>query len=224
MEMVFDRLSPVSFAQSGLTMKKAILNGMEIVLSYENTDIEMQRMKKLGICDVSAFSRVGIKGAKAVDWLESQRFTVPEAPNTWRKDHAGGLVLRLGRSEFLLEGFHQGQRAINANDAPENLYEVARYDASFILSGVHFHSAFSEICALDLSESAFAADAVLMTSVAGVSVTLIRQLLNGELVYRLWCDGSYGNYMWSTLTEIAGEFGGGAVGLDVHFKQMITSS
>ena len=31
--------------------------------------------------------------------------------------------------------------------------------------------------------------------------------------YRIWCDGTYGAYLWDTLLEIAIELGGGAVGL-----------
>jgi sarcosine oxidase subunit gamma len=52
--------------------------------------------------------------------------------------------------------------------------------------------------------------------VAGISATVIRQILNDEPVYRIWCDGTYGPYMWEVLTEIATELGGGAVGLSKY--------
>ena len=32
--------------------------------------------------------------------------------------------------------------------------------------------------------------------------------------YRVWCDGTYGAWLWKTLVEIARELGGGPVGLD----------
>lgn len=220
MAMLFDQLSPVNFAQLGVAAKRATLNGMEIVLSYVGADIETQRMKTLGICDVSAFSRVGIKGIKAAEWLISKGFKVPTAINTWTTDSPNGLILRLGKNEFLIESIRPTLIQVDEVFRLEGLYEVARYDAAFILSGVQLQKALSEICALDLSDRTFGADAVMMTSVAGVSVTMIRQTLNGEEVYRLWCDGSYGNYMWSTLTEIAADSGGGVVGLDSHFYKV----
>jgi len=52
-----------------------------------------------------------------------------------------------------------------------------------------------------------------MTQVAGISATVIHQTFNGEPVYRIWCDGTYGAYLWGVLIEIATELGGGAVGL-----------
>jgi sarcosine oxidase subunit gamma len=60
-----------------------------------------------------------------------------------------------------------------------------------------------------------------MTQVAGISATVLRQTLNGEAIYRLWCDGTYGPYMWDTVLEIAEELGGGAVGLSAHFKDVL---
>ena len=55
-----------------------------------------------------------------------------------------------------------------------------------------------------------------MTQVAGISATLLRQTLDDEQVYRLWCDGTYGPYMWDMLLKLAGELGGGAVGLSSY--------
>ena len=71
---------------------------------------------------------------------------------------------------------------------------------------------------LDLRDSAWPSHGVVMTQVAGISATLIRESLAGEQVYRIWCDGTYGSYLWEVLTEIAQELGGGAVGLICRFQ------
>ena len=58
-----------------------------------------------------------------------------------------------------------------------------------------------------------------LTSMVGVSVTIIKQPLQSghpageELCYRIWCDGTYGAYLWETLLEIATDLGGGPIGL-----------
>jgi sarcosine oxidase subunit gamma len=93
------------------------------------------------------------------------------------------------------------------------VYKVPRADASFILSGSEVLNLFSELCELDLSEKSLSAKDVVMTQVAGVSATILRQIINGKQVYRVWCDGTYGAYMWDVLLNVALDLGGGAVGL-----------
>jgi len=134
-------------------------------------------------------------------------------------------VLRLGLNEFLVEDQLNGKacEALHAANQPKayGIYKVQRNDTALILSGSRVQALFSEVCALDLRDQALAPDAVVMTQMAGISVTLLRQQLNGETVYRLWCDGTYGPYIWDTLLEIAEELGGGAVGVSCHFKEML---
>ena len=48
----------------------------------------------------------------------------------------------------------------------------------------------------------------------GIAVTVIdASSAHAAPCYRIWCDGTYGAYLWDTLLEIAIELGGGAVGL-----------
>jgi sarcosine oxidase subunit gamma len=49
---------------------------------------------------------------------------------------------------------------------------------------------------------------------AGVGVTVLSKK-NGKFPsYRIWCDGTYGVYLWETLAEIATELGGGCIGVN----------
>ena len=159
-----------------------------------------------------------------MQYLQDKQIAVPARANSWlmHTENAGehsSLVLRLGGSEFLIEDQWDGISAQNllAETARlTNVFPVARADAAFIISGSAALNLWSELCAIDLRDGALLAGDVVMTQVAGISAVLLRQTLNGEPVYRLWCDGTYGADMWQTLLKIAEELGGGAVGLSSY--------
>jgi sarcosine oxidase subunit gamma len=44
-----------------------------------------------------------------------------------------------------------------------------------------------------------------MTQVAGISATILLQTFDAKPVYRIWCDGTYGEFMSDVLQEIASE-------------------
>ena len=46
---------------------------------------------------------------------------------------------------------------------------------------------------------------VVLTSMAGVGVTILSKKNCKHPSYRIWCDGIYGVYLWETLAEIATE-------------------
>lgn len=218
------RQGPLAHAQQRLSPKTTVLNGMEAALEFAGAEKEHKRKTNLGVCDLSSFNRFGVKGLNALQWLKDHKVEIPAQPNTWVK-HGDTLVLRLGNSEFLLEDQLGGRlcEALHAAVQPKayGLYKVQRNDTALLLSGSMVQALFSEICSIDLRPQAFAANGLAMTQMAGISVTVLRQQHNGEEVYRVWCDGTYGPYFWDTLLEIAEEFGGGAVGLSSHFKEML---
>lgn len=213
------QISPVAHAQPRLSAKWGVVDGMEIATEFADAATEQARKKILGVTDVSCFQRYGVKGPQASQWLADHELAIPSRPNSWLICKRKSLVLRLGAGEFLIEDLFGGYACEDlAADAQRvaGVYPVPRADAAFILSGSEVLKLFSELCALDLRDQALAADAVVMTQVAGVSATLLRQTLDDEQVYRLWCDGTYGPYMWDMLLKLAGELGGGAVGLSSY--------
>lgn len=216
------KISPVAHAQIKTTAKWAVVNNMEIAVEFASNETEQARKKVLGITDVSCFERYGIKGPQASKWLADHELAIPSTPNAWTlvsnpSRNQKDLVLRLGPSEFLVED-QSGSASNKLTDITrvEGLYPVARADAAFILSGTEVLNLLSELCSLDLRDASLLANDVVMTQVAGISAIVMRQNLNGEQVYRLWCDGTYGSYMWEMLLEIAVELGGGAVGLSSY--------
>ncbi|MGB4811388.1 MAG: sarcosine oxidase subunit gamma [Methylophilaceae bacterium] len=210
------QVSPVAHAQPRSSAKWEIVNGMETAVEFANASVEEARKKILGVADVSCLARYGVKGSNATKWLLEHEIAIPTNPNAWTLCEQKTLVLRLGSTEFLIEdqlGGSACQRLTNDSARVENVYKVPRADAAFIVSGSEALNLLTELCSLDLREKSLTAKDLVMTQVAGISAIVIRQTLNGEPVYRIWCDGTYGPYMWEVLLEIANELGGGPVGM-----------
>lgn len=162
------------------------------------------------ITDVSNLARYGVKGAQAAAWLAKHGVKIPDAPNTWMLS-GQTLVMRLGSSEFLIEDQTDGEtckKLLADTTRVPNVYKVPRADAAYLLAGSDVLNLLSELCALDLRENSLLENDVVMTQVAGISATILRQTLNGESVYRVWCDGTYAAFMSHTLAEIVVELGG----------------
>ena len=170
-------------------------------------------MQALNIKDVSALSRYGVKGPQAAKWLAVHGVSIPAAANTWILSEQA-MVMRLGASEFLIED-QEGGATCAKLDADvvraSGVYKVPRADAAYSLAGSQVLNLLSELCPLDLTETALAENEVMMTQVAGISAIVLRLTINSETVYRLWCDGTYGEYMLHTLTEISHELNSGAM-------------
>ena len=170
-------------------------------------------MQALNIKNVSALSRYGIKGPQASKWLTDHGIRLPTVANTWTlSEHA--IVMRLGASEFLIEDQEGGTTSAKLEAdvvRASGVYKVPRADAAYLLAGSQVLNLLSELCPLDLRETALAENEVIMTQVAGISAIVLRQTINSETVYRLWCDGTYGEYMLHTLTEISHELNSGAM-------------
>jgi hypothetical protein len=47
-----------------------------------------------------------------------------------------------------------------------------------------------------------------MTLMIGVAVLVVPQAHEAARRYRIWCDPSFGQYLWSALEHIVGEAGG----------------
>ena len=84
-----------------------------------------------------------------------------------------------------------------------------------VLEPVSAHSRLDELlrqsCSVNFRALDLAARPVVLTSMVGVGVTAIPELCAGRPTLRIWCDGTYGHYLWETLLDIAGDLGGGAV-------------
>jgi sarcosine oxidase subunit gamma len=172
---------------------------------------QAQAAARLGIADLSPAPRWGGKGPGMADWLQQAGVPIPVAPNTWLALHGGGLVARLGQTEFLVEGESALIDSLNARPRSHGVYPVLREDAEFVLGGAALDELLRQTCGVNFRPLLAdpASRALVLTSMVGVGVTVVP--LPGSAACRVWCDGTFGAYLWDTLREIVAELGGGAV-------------
>jgi sarcosine oxidase subunit gamma len=151
--------------------------------------------------DQSRTPRAGVKGPGAAEWLAGLGLPVPDAPNRWLPVD-GGLVARLGLTEFLVEGPLSAQLA-----APpaHGVYPVLRQDTVLALSGVRLDDLLLETCSVDFGALDFSTRPVVLTTMVGVAVTVIPYEETGIPCCRIWCDSTYGEWFAETLAGVAAE-------------------
>ena len=64
-----------------------------------------------------------------------------------------------------------------------------------------------QTCSVNFQGLSLAENPVILTLMVGVSVTIIPIATDR---YRIWCDGTFGAYLWETLVTIAQELGRGS--------------
>ena len=169
----------------------------------------------LGIADLSFLTRFGVKGAGAATWLESHDIEVPDRANTWSFLPDGAMIARLGLTEFLIEDSLHSSFALRLAEAcqtvPAQVYPVLRQDAAIVLCGTAIQDLLRQTCSVNFQGLSLVENPVILTLMVGVSVTIIPIATDR---YRIWCDGTFGAYLWETLVTIAQELGGGVVGAD----------
>jgi len=94
--MTTPRTSPLAHALATLHPEWVTVFGMPLAASLHGDASD--RSATLGVCDLSALARVGVKGPGAAEWLAARGVPVPNEPKTWRPIDGGGLVARLART------------------------------------------------------------------------------------------------------------------------------
>jgi len=208
------RLSPVHPCLAALDPKWVINAGMATALRFDENDLVRKAI--LGVADFSCLLRCGLKGPNSRAWLLSKGLPIPEI-NCWLPLPQGGLIARLGVSEFMLEDAQGNSSTTTLWQEllllPDGVYPVLRQDAALVLCGDRLPNLLGQTCNLNFKLFDLPRRQLALTSMVGVSVLIIPNEKNGQPYYRVWFDATYGNYMWQTLVDIAKEEGGGAVGL-----------
>jgi sarcosine oxidase gamma subunit len=206
------RSSPVPIL-SRAVVRKAVMHGMSVPIELE-ADARRSELPVM-ITDASCLPRVGVKGPNAEAWLTSQGLQLP-ASNHWRH-HDQLRIARLGRNEFLLEAAsHRSQVAqLQAALAPAaGLYPVLRQDAVIWLAGPAAASVLRQLATFDFTRLPAEDDSVLLTQLGGISAALLWQPAPADRCYSIYCDASYGSYLWTTLLALVAAEGGAAVSFD----------
>ncbi len=151
--------------------------------------------------DRSLAPRFGCKGRGAADWLAAAGLPLPARPNSWLALEGGGLIARLGVTEYLVEGAPALIDHLRARPRALGVYPVLREDAAFRLSGPAVADVLRQSCNVNFAALPLAEAPVVLTSMVGVGVTAIP--LESELL--IWCDYTWGAYLVETLLDIAAE-------------------
>jgi len=219
------RRSPLHHVLVEASPRHSELHGMPAVTELPADEASLPVM----LADASCLPRMGVKGPRAEAWLRGedmvigQGMNVPGGVNTWTRTADGVLIARLGRSEFFLEDALGGTvvercRAILAPGP--GLYPVLRQDAALVLAGPRLNDLLVQVCSVDFKSQRTHDPVVTMTSMIGVSVLALWDHAAAVPMLRIWCDGTFGPYLWETLLGIAREEGGGAVGLRKLFPDV----
>ncbi len=210
------RTSPVHTQLAALQPQWAERLGMQVASSVGADDAA--RVEAVALADLSYRRKIGLKGPMAEQWLRSHGVAPAEGVNAWAPLPAGGLVARLGRSEFFLEDAADGdtvdrvERELAIGGA--GVYPVIRQDAGFALAGRLVNELLVQTCNINFAAIGAQDRPAVMTQMIGVSVLTIRTNRTPIPCYRLWCDPTFAPYVWETLCAIATELGGGAIGSD----------
>jgi sarcosine oxidase, subunit gamma len=162
--------------------------------------------------------RFGVKGPRAAEVLAESGVAVPARANSWSALEVGGgtaggtddVIARLGNTEFFIEssGEFPGLAALETRLAAgePGAYPVLREDFAIVLGGAAAPDVLAQVCNIDFAAVDLAAQPIVMTSMIGVGVLVMPRVADGHLyrgmVYRIWCDPSFGSYLESELGAI----------------------
>ena len=178
-------------------------------------DDEGARLSAVALADFSHLPKCGLKGPDAMQWLRDHGIEPPAQANCWLPLASGGVVARLGRSEFFIEDGTGGSVVSDIRTALGNgasgVYPVIRQDAGIALTGSRVNDLLLQTCNVNFAALETDARVAVMTQMIGVSVLAIRVADEPLPRYRIWCDPTFAPYFWETLDEIAMELGGGVM-------------
>jgi sarcosine oxidase subunit gamma len=202
----------------------AQVNGMPMAANIGDPARQAKLLETLALCDVTALARLGVKGPGVEAFLQANGISPPPAIYDHRPLAGGGLLIRLGAAEFFLEEGISGNivgKLANIQTPTERFcHRLNRQDAGLILTGHEAFEVLAQTCGYNFRSPECD---VVASRVAGVSCLLYQEKHEGRPLFRIWCDGSYGAYLWETLLGIVRELGGDCVGLACLFALPATA-
>jgi sarcosine oxidase subunit gamma len=194
---------------------------MTVPLCFTTPEDELTQLAELSLADLSALPRFGCKGRGAEGWMAARGLPVPSSIYGWERLEDGGLLVRVDSREFMVENDLGGGCAetliVELGSGADGVYPVQRQDAAFVLVGRRAGEVLAQTCSVNFAETG---SDFLKARVALTSCSVKRDDLGGVPAYRLWCEPSYGEYLFAALLEITTELGGGPVGWECVEKAM----
>lgn len=211
------RRSPIHQSLEAAGAEWRLAGGMPCAVRFRAAEAEREAIRTLGLCDMSALAKLGVKGRGAEGWLRDQGIDAPGEVYLSRRLAAGGLIVRLAADEFLLEG---GLGDASVATLAERLdahggtvLRVERQETTLLLIGSRAIDVLAQTCGINFREAT--AERLVLTRVAGVNCGVLPERVGDVPAYRLWVDCSYAVYLWTTLVEICQSLDGCVVGAAV---------
>lgn len=216
------RLSPLHERLAALDPQWSRLHGMPVALHVRSGETGQDLLPPLALCDLSALPRLEIRGQESATWLAARGIVVPEPIFATRRDpDTGILVARTGTHNVFLEEVPGGgtveRLREQLTDRSPRRFPVDRQDAALCLCGAQALEALRQSCGFDFDQPG---PQLVMTRIAGVSATILREDAEDLPAFRIWTDPSYGPYLWDAMLDIVRVLGGDAIGLAALFPRV----
>ena len=165
----------------------------------------------LRLNDLTLARREGVRGVGAREWLLSQGYTLPDAPNQIVASGESGFVMSLSHREFWLlrpdSDAPAGRPASEAVEAGIWPLYCQHSHAWLQLAGEPRAEIMAKLCGVDLSEATFPLGSVAQTQAARVSViTAAHQSHDGQSAFSIFADQSLACYLWEAIEDAMGEW------------------
>lgn len=209
------RVSPLTAAVSALQPVWGEVHGMRMPLRFGEG--EEEQFGPLALADMSCMPKLTLKGPMAGTWLSERRTAGGPGGRVVPFMPVGrfGCIARTGTHEFFLEADdRQAWFSLLSRDlrqSPAGVYRQERQDAEILLAGEKSRAVMARTCA-----HSFHGDppGIILTRVAGISCAVLFVPSGSAPLYRVWCEPSYGVYLWEELLAIVRELGGAPVGIE----------
>lgn len=195
-----------------------LVQGMRTACNYKSLAEENDQARRLAICDLSPLPRFVVKGPQAAGWLKQQAYPVPDGLFETTSLPGEGLIARTGGTEFFVEHGPDQAGLDHFQATGPGVYRVWRQDASMMLLGEQVIEVFAQTCGVNVRAEPLGK--MFFSGVVGVSCSAVKRSFNGHSGVQLWCDTSYGHYLWSTLYGVVRDLNGSAVGLGTLFPNL----
>lgn len=183
---------------------------------------EAKAALSLGLCDVSALVKLGIKGPLAKSWLQECGVDVPVTVFETRPQPDRGLIAQVHLDEFVIESGIRDDCIKNImvrlEAGPCGIYPIERHEATFFLSGSHTLEVLAQTCSVNFRE--VESKRLIYTRIAGTSCAVMPEVIQDIPVYRIWIDRSLAIYLWQILAEIVENLGGQVVGATCFYPEL----
>jgi heterotetrameric sarcosine oxidase gamma subunit len=211
------RLSPLHAIHRGLGAQFEYQAGWQIPKAYTSLPVEAAVLReRVGVVDVSAVSKLLVKGDEAQGLLTTMFDTVPAEPGLVSEMNAQdgrGYIARLTADEFLVitspgtEGDTAQRLRTNQESHFVTVVDQTSGLAGLLVAGPNSRELLSKLCGLSFAPADFPDRRMAQTSLAKVHALIVHADRGDLPAFELYFERPYGVYVWEAVLDAGAEFG-----------------